>query len=252
MKKIYIILSLTLCLPFNKLHALADLVISTITPPVASVNKGAKLVMEATVKNQGNTVAAANYMFLYLSTDNIFNTSKIAGRVSIKQLAPNETQLVTFTYSVPVTLTAGNYYMRFEADYFNDIMEDNENNNTAISSQTITVTSTTIQGKRIPYPIIFIHGLNSNSKTWDSFTDTAKMRYGWTFGGKLDYCLNPDGRQSTSDGYITRFDSTLKIGDYYTINFDISRTGQLYVSDDNFPLMMIIAINRLSQNKDGR
>jgi pimeloyl-ACP methyl ester carboxylesterase len=235
MKKIYILLSLTLCLPFNKLHALADLVISAITPPVATVNKGVKLVMEATVKNQGNTVAAANYMFLYLSTDNIFQPSEVAGRVSIKQLAPNETQLVTFTYSVPVTLPAANYYMGFVVDYFNDLTEDNETNNVAISTQTIIITNTVTTGRRIPYPIIFIHGLNSNSKTWDSFTDTAKMRYGWTFGGKLDYCLNPDGRQSTSDGYITRFDSTLKIGDYYTINFDISRTGQLYVSDDNFP-----------------
>jgi PKD repeat protein/pimeloyl-ACP methyl ester carboxylesterase len=231
MKKIYIILSLTLCLPFNKLHALADLVISTITPPVTTVNKGAKLVMEATVKNQGNTVSAANYMFLYLSTNNIFNATKIAGRVSIKQLAPNETQLVTFTYSVPVTLVAGNYYMGFEADYFNDIMEDNENNNTAISSQTITVTSTTIQGKRIPYPIIFIHGLNSNNKTWDLFTDTAKMRYGWTFGGKLDYCLNPDRDQSIADRANRSFDSTLQIGDYYAMNFDISTTGRLYVSE---------------------
>ena len=98
MKKTYIILFLTFCLPFHKLHALADLVISAITPPVATVNKGAKLVMEATVKNQGNAIAAANYMFLYLSTDNIFNTNDIVGRVSIKQLAPNETQLVTFTY----------------------------------------------------------------------------------------------------------------------------------------------------------
>jgi PKD repeat protein/pimeloyl-ACP methyl ester carboxylesterase len=241
MKKIYIILSLTLCLPFNKLHALADLVISTITPPVASVNKGAKLVMEATVKNQGNTVAAANYMFLYLSTDNIFQTSEVIGRVSIKQLAPNETQLVTFTYSVSSTLAAGNYQMGFEVDPYNDILETDESNFFRLaSSQTVAITNTLLASRRIPYPIIFIHGLNSNSKTWDAFTNKADSAYGWVFGGRLSYCLNPDGSQSTSDAdsinRITQaYTNGLGIGDYYYINFDVSKTGQLYVSDDGIP-----------------
>jgi PKD repeat protein len=235
MKKIYILLSLTLCLPFNKLHALADLVISAITPPVATVNKGVKLVMEATVKNQGNTVAAANYMFLYLSTDNIFQPSEVAGRVSIKQLAPNETQLVTFTYSVPVTLPAANYYMGFVVDYFNDITEDNETNNVAISTQTISITNTVTAGRRTPYPILFIHGLTSNNKTWKAFSNKADSIYGWSFGGKLDYCLNPDSNQYTADRSIRRFDSILRIADYYSMNFDISGSGRLYVGSDRLP-----------------
>ena len=46
---------------------------------------------------------------------------------------------------------------------------------------------------QIPYPIIFIHGLNSTSNTWNSFANDLINNYGFQFGGRFDFSLNADG-----------------------------------------------------------
>ena len=43
------------------------------------------------------------------------------------------------------------------------------------------------------YPILFIHGLDSNSDTWNVTTDWMDNQYGFIYGGRIDYCLNFDG-----------------------------------------------------------
>ncbi len=89
------------------------------------------------------------------------------------------------------------------------------------------------QETKLPYPIIFIHGLWANSSTWNTTTTWMENQYGFTYGGRLDYCLNYDGDNNTSntDFYPTSgadiafFSSTLIAGDYYCLNFDVGNDG---------------------------
>jgi pimeloyl-ACP methyl ester carboxylesterase len=95
--------------------------------------------------------------------------------------------------------------------------------------------------QKLPYPIIFIHGLNSNSKVWDEQRDFLLSK-NLTYGGRIDFSLNDDGNNSTSNKLLypaigadialyTDY-STLLSGDFYRLNFDINNIGQLFPSDD--------------------
>ena len=87
---------------------------------------------------------------------------------------------------------------------------------------------------RLPYPILFVHGLYSNSSTWNDFTDDLDISYGTVFGGRFDFCLNYDQNNSTANlqfapnpnADIAMFNGTWNYGDYYYINFDVSVSGQ--------------------------
>lgn len=88
---------------------------------------------------------------------------------------------------------------------------------------------------KFPYPIIFIHGLNSSSSTWDASTAYFDSQYGMTFGGRFDFCLNADGNHGTANlniyptagADIAAFETTMIPGDYYTINFNVNVDGSL-------------------------
>ena len=86
-----------------------------------------------------------------------------------------------------------------------------------------------------PYPIIFIHGLNSSSTTWDATTSYFDTQYGYTFGGRFDFCLNADGNNGTANlniyptagADIAAFETTMVNGDYYTLNFNVNTDGSI-------------------------
>ena len=84
---------------------------------------------------------------------------------------------------------------------------------------------------KIPYPIIFIHGLDSDSETWTPTTDFMDSNFNFTYGGRLDFNLNYDNSNSTSNKLFypqTGADiaqwfpnpSYWINGDYYYLNFD--------------------------------
>jgi triacylglycerol esterase/lipase EstA (alpha/beta hydrolase family) len=90
--------------------------------------------------------------------------------------------------------------------------------------------------QKLPYPIIFIHGLNSQSDVW---TDQGLFfaSKSISFGGRIDYCLNYDGNNITTNkntypapnadiALFTDY-NTLSIGDYYLLNFNIDNLGRL-------------------------
>ena len=92
---------------------------------------------------------------------------------------------------------------------------------------------------KLPYPIIFIHGLNSSSETWNTSTNYFDSQYGLTFGGRFDFCLSADGNHSlantnffpTSGADIAAFETTtIQNGDYYYVNFDVNINGSIGTS----------------------
>lgn len=87
---------------------------------------------------------------------------------------------------------------------------------------------------KLPYPIIFIHGLNSNAETWLGTTFSWMTPiYGLTNGGRFDYCLNFDGNNSAANLYayptpgadLALFNGTWIAGDFYYVNFDVGIDG---------------------------
>ena len=88
---------------------------------------------------------------------------------------------------------------------------------------------------KLPYPIIFIHGLNSSSETWNTSTDYYDTQYSFTFGGRFDFCLNADNNNATTNknfyptagADIAAFESLVQNGDYYYVNFNVNPNGSV-------------------------
>lgn len=86
---------------------------------------------------------------------------------------------------------------------------------------------------KLPYPIIFIHGLNSSSETWNTSTDYYDTQYGFIFGGRFDFCLNADNNNTTTNknfyptagADIAAFESLVQDGDYFYVNFNVNPNG---------------------------
>jgi triacylglycerol esterase/lipase EstA (alpha/beta hydrolase family) len=94
-----------------------------------------------------------------------------------------------------------------------------------------------------PYPIIFIHGLNSNSSVWVDL-GTQFISNGLNYGGEINFCLNYDENNYTSNkliyptsgadiAYYTDYIVDLNVGDFYLLNFDIDKFGR-FRSNPNF------------------
>lgn len=87
---------------------------------------------------------------------------------------------------------------------------------------------------KLPYPIIFVHGLNSSSDTWNTTTNYFDSQYTYTYGGRFDFCLNADGNNSSANknfyptpgADIAAFEPNIIPGDYYYVNFNVKANGQ--------------------------
>lgn len=89
--------------------------------------------------------------------------------------------------------------------------------------------------QKLPYPIIFIHGLNGDFDTW-SDVSSHLIQEGFIYGGQLPYCLNSDNdawfsniySQQTTDIASFVGISPLEAGDFYIINFDVNPDGEIF------------------------
>ncbi len=90
--------------------------------------------------------------------------------------------------------------------------------------------------QHLPYPVIFIHGLNSNSSVWNDQINQLAA-YGLTWGGEYHACLNYDGNDDSANKleypvsgadirYWTNTNYPPIVADYYVINFDIDNYGR--------------------------
>lgn len=89
---------------------------------------------------------------------------------------------------------------------------------------------------KLPYPIIFIHGLNSSSETWNKTSNYFDTQYTYNFGGRFDFCLNADSNNNTANknfyptagADIAAFETTiLSNADYYYVNFNVDPNGAI-------------------------
>ncbi|MBC6995907.1 alpha/beta fold hydrolase [Neolewinella lacunae] len=234
-------LFLSIMLTSPVIFAQANLVVRQASFEPQQIEKGDILTVRTTVVNVGNVAAAANYLFISYSQDLTIEPTELVSRVSIRPLAPGEEQEVEFFYPISTALLAGDYFVALEVDPFDEVPESDNANLFCVSDgqncTRLTINNFIAPTQRYNYPIIFVHGLNGNSKTWDDFAFDARSNFGWIYGGRLDYCLNPDNNQNNSDTIIRSFvdQDNLRSGDFYTVNFDVNAVGELFVSDDFIP-----------------
>jgi len=102
----------------------------------------------------------------------------------------------------------------------------------------------TLANQSLPYPIIFIHGLDSDCTVWGNNVNTDLMynsllSYGLTYGGRFDFNLNDDNSNSTSNKLfyptpgadISQWSTTLVNADYYFLNFAVGSDGSFAPSN---------------------
>jgi pimeloyl-ACP methyl ester carboxylesterase len=95
---------------------------------------------------------------------------------------------------------------------------------------------------KLPYPILFIHGLNSSSKAWQEMNDFLTKEQKLKYGGTFHFCLNYDGNNSIANkklypetnADIGLFKSDRSAGDFYLMNFNIDRNGIIDEENPSF------------------
>lgn len=113
-----------------------------------------------------------------------------------------------------------------------------------IENNSLNEKRTVQEAQSLPYPIIFIHGLNSDSKVWDDMKIFMENTLKLTYGGRLDFCLNDNGSDEDTNKIVYSntsvnadihryYNENLTVADFYTINFDVSWIGQPFTNSSN-------------------
>jgi hypothetical protein len=121
--------------------AMPDLVITTVSNPVASAMPGGSFSASDTVTNQGSGTAAASSTRYYLSLDAIRNSSdiRLTGSRGVGSLASGGTSSGSVTVTVPSTTAAGTYRLLACADDLGQVAEGSETNNCRASSTAVQI-----------------------------------------------------------------------------------------------------------------
>lgn len=229
MKHLFVFLLVISSLLFQ---AQSDLTIGSYTINPTIYSKGQSMTFTMSVQNIGNIVSAKTKVAVYLNSSITFSNATVLNVVSIPSIPANGTYTFPFLYPIP-----GNYpdngtnYILIKIDVGNYNNELNENNNNFYFVQPINIQNTVVNEIHLPYPILFIHGLNSSSDTWNPLLGSLQAYYGWSYGGRLDACLNMDGNNTTcsiNDYFMFTNLNNIQNADMYTLNFDVNPNGTVF------------------------
>jgi subtilase family serine protease len=121
--------------------ALADLVATSVIGP-NSVNRGKSISISSSVGNQGGTKAGSFTVAFYLSKDTVVNSSdSLLGTKTVTSLNAGSTTTVSGSFTVPSSMTTGNYYVGVIVDSGSAIVEANESNNSKAAGSLTSVKS---------------------------------------------------------------------------------------------------------------
>jgi len=238
MRKINFLL-LVFLYSFTSVYSQAELTVSSAFVSNTTVNKGGYLIITSVIENSGNTTSNPTNVTFHLTLDFQVGDDDIIGELFIPSLEPNQLDTVRYLYSVPFDFEASNYLAAVWVDQADTNIELNEQNAYCVQNnqecEIIAITNFTEINNKLPYPIIFIHGLESGSHTWTPYLNNLIEKHSLGYGGDLKYCLNPDGVFTTSDFNEILLDFTsispLQEADLYTINFNVDRLGN--INDNN-------------------
>lgn len=107
-----------------------DLVINSQTLSSSSVAAGTSVSTTCYIFNQGNTSAVSSNVGYYLSADSIWDASDTyLNSYAGGALGASASSYRSVALTIPLSTTAGNYYIIFFADYSNSVSETVETNN---------------------------------------------------------------------------------------------------------------------------
>ena len=232
-----ILLATTLaCLSFY-VHS-QDLTLTSGVVNNTSVGLLEQINLKIKVKNIGTSNASKSHTSIYISNTLSFDNAILLSTISCEALASNQETLdIDFVFPIPANCKRGVNYILVEVDSKNEVLETNENNGFSFS-KLITITSFNGQ-QNLPYPVIFVHGLNSDNKVWDSLVTKIQNFYGWSNGGNMNFCLNQDNNTATSNLISdyrdwTNVSNLYPKGDFFTVNFNVDIYGNSLPPNDLF------------------
>jgi pimeloyl-ACP methyl ester carboxylesterase len=209
----------------------SDLVVTSASIQTTNISVGDYLTLKFRVKNIGNVTAPSSHTKIYISQISYVDSySILLGEISTESLvAYTETQDIKFNRPLPYNVFGGKNYIIISVNNENEVFELNYNNNSYSIPSTINVNNVIGGQQNLPYPIIFIHGLGSNSSTWDPFIVDIQNKFGFSYGGNMNFCLNQDDNLKTSSRASDYHDYTnlslLGKTDLYTVNFNVGTNG---------------------------
>ena len=228
-----LIILLLLLIPASVI-AQPDLQVSRASVSSTQVQPGSLIRIEWQVRNSGTAPATGTHCRVYLSaTSTISPASFLLAEPAVDSIAAgSESAPIRIIQPLPNTLTPGSYYLILLPDARNEIPEPNENN-LFVVAQALTVEIPVRSELHGAYPVLLIHGLNSNDTVWYRLLQDLQAG-GMSYGGNLDFCLNQDGNTTTSNKLTDIGNWTdsagLKPADFYTLNFDVGPTGVKYTN----------------------
>ncbi|MBP6412811.1 MAG: T9SS type A sorting domain-containing protein [Bacteroidia bacterium] len=239
MKKGFLFLFLFVCiLPRLQAQDLELVTGSLIVTPI-SIHIGSNMSVSFEVRNNGGVNAGKTYTGIYLSTSGSLVGATLISEISLEELSPGSIAEVKYIHPIPYTISGGNNFVVVSLNNQNSISETNTSNNISVSS-VINIDPAPWAQQNLPYPIIFIHGFNDDNETWDTLITFMQNTYGYSYGGKMDFCLNADSSNSTSELFDDFRDFTDSTGheinplcDMYTINFSNNPDGS-YPYNESF------------------
>lgn len=124
-----------------------DITVEAVSPkePGLVVNAGQNINYTFTIRNIGIGEASSFRIAVYLSTDTIADAGDVvmAGPTdlgsSVNQMAVNASQGYFKSYTIPTSLPDGEYYIIVEVDPLQQLLEEDETNNLAVSAFPLTV-----------------------------------------------------------------------------------------------------------------
>jgi CARDB/Right handed beta helix region len=119
----------------------ADLVVTAVSNPPASVRRSSHFTVTDTVANRGGTAAGPSTTRYYLSTDPVKSTADRAldHRRQVTGLAPGATSTGSVSVSVPSGMPRGTYFLLACADSTAGVTESSETNNCRAATTSVLV-----------------------------------------------------------------------------------------------------------------
>jgi pimeloyl-ACP methyl ester carboxylesterase len=215
-----------------------DLTLKAISNTPVNLGLGQILNITLNVQNIGTSSASRNHISIFISPTKSFTNAVYLSQISLESLSAGASSGdIQFVYPVPYNVPSGTNYVLVAVDALNEVTESNENNNDFYSNKTLNISSSVKQVQKLPYPMIFIHGLIGSNQTWDTLLIAFQKYYGWSYGGNMNFCLNQDANLSTSviasDYHDYTKTSNLFPADFYTVNFDVDQFGKAYTGGNN-------------------
>jgi subtilase family serine protease len=179
----------------------ADLVVSAMTNPPATINLGASFAHSVTVQNIGSIGAGTSTARFYLSADQVFNTGDrmLSATRAVDALGSGASFTGPVTLVVPTTTPFGTYYLLACADDLRVVSESDETNNCRASTTTVQATGTDLVVAALTEPPAVV-SLGANF----SATETVQNLGNGSAGTSTTrYYLSVDAIQNSGDRRLT-------------------------------------------------